>query len=425
MKASHAKAAKDQEVDDYVPNIDLNKPFPNGCDKIPLPIKGEQLKVLKRVFGVATWSYNQAVRMVFRDKSLEPTMAQLRKHIVNKSASVLSDKPYVTDVAYDIRDDAVADLLLAYKANEVKHREGSLHKSAGECYYKFRSKKDKSRVITIRSRSYNRGSTFLNKLLTDNNLQATVPTQVDYDLKLQLTWLDEVYLLVPRPLLKKTRDGPTRDRQSLKVCSIDPGIRTFGTVYDFDGEYYEWGKADAGWIVRYCQHMDRLKSKIDQCKNKRTILSLTRAYRRMAQHLRNRVKDFHHGFANWLCNRYQLILSPCLSSHQLGARRQRKISSKTVRNMMTWSHARFRDILLYTAQKYNDCYVEVCQEDYTSKTCGGCGHLHDSLGAGKVYRCSSSSGCAYSHGRDLNGARNIGLKWLTTNASLVVDSIRA
>ena len=51
---------------------------------------------------------------------------KLRQHIINKDAYILRDKAYIKDVKYDIRDDSVSDLILAYKANLQKHKNGSL-----------------------------------------------------------------------------------------------------------------------------------------------------------------------------------------------------------------------------------------------------------------------------------------------------------
>ena len=47
-----------------------------------------------------------------------------------------------------------------------------------------------------------------------------------------------------------------------------------------------------------------------------------------------------------------------------------------------------------------------------SKTCGACGWLHYKLGGAKVFRCGAA-GCGAVFDRDLNGARNILLRYLT------------
>ena len=85
--------------------------------------------------------------------------------------------------------------------------------------------------------------------------------------------------------------------------------------------------------------------------------------------------------------------------------RKKKLCNKTVRNMMSWSHYGFRNLLLDKAKKYTSAtQVIVVDEAYTSKTCGRCGWIHDRLGGSKVFQCNQ---CHLRIDRDVNGARNI------------------
>jgi len=54
-------------------------------------------------------------------------------------------------------------------------------------------------------------------------------------------------------------------------------------------------------------------------------------------------------------------------------------------------------------------YIE-CTEEYTSKVCGKCGSTNKNLGSQKVYQCTR---CDVEFDRDINGARNILIKFLT------------
>ncbi|CAG8576195.1 4226_t:CDS:2 [Ambispora gerdemannii] len=56
------------------------------------------------------------------------------------------------------------------------------------------------------------------------------------------------------------------------------------------------------------------------------------------------------------------------------------------------------------------CQVMVCIEEYTSKACGCCGHIHQKLDGSKVFHCPSYT---TELDRDINGARNILLRYLT------------
>ena len=66
--------------------------------------------------------------------------------------------------------------------------------------------------------------------------------------------------------------------------------------------------------------------------------------------------------------------------------------------------------LLAKAELYPACRVIVCDEAYTSKTCGQCGAINRKLGGSKVFRCKP---CGYTADRDASAARNILLRYLT------------
>ena len=122
-------------------------------------------------------------------------------------------------------------------------------------------------------------------------------------------------------------------------------------------------------------------------------------------------KEIHRKLAAWLCENYRVILIPVFeTSRMVATRGMRKISSKIVRSMLTWSHYAFRQLLKAKAELYPWVRVVECDEAYTSKTCGSCGEIHATLGGSKVFECKK---CAYTADRDLNGARNILLRWLT------------
>ncbi|WP_293287887.1 transposase, partial [Microcoleus sp. PH2017_26_ELK_O_A] len=85
------------------------------------------------------------------------------------------------------------------------------------------------------------------------------------------------------------------------------------------------------------------------------------------------------------------------------------------RQMLTWAHYRFKQIIKHQADKNGSIVVDV-SEAYTSKTCGNCGHIHRKLGGSKVFKCPN---CQTVIGRDLNGARNILLRALSDSTCSV------
>ena len=97
-------------------------------------------------------------------------------------------------------------------------------------------------------------------------------------------------------------------------------------------------------------------------------------------------------------------------------RGDRKIARKTVRGMCTWSHYSFRQALISKAELHPWVRVAVVNEAYTSKTCGGCGELHQNLRGNKTFTCPC---CYYKADRDINASRNILLRYLTREIGVV------
>ncbi|CAG8820724.1 12399_t:CDS:1, partial [Gigaspora margarita] len=53
--------------------------------------------------------------------------------------------------------------------------------------------------------------------------------------------------------------------------------------------------------------------------------------------------------------------------------------------------------------------------EYTSKTCGFCGYVYRKLGGSKIFHCPE---CKTELDRDINGARNILLRYFTKKESV-------
>ena len=75
--------------------------------------------------------------------------------------------------------------------------------------------------------------------------------------------------------------------------------------------------------------------------------------------------------AKWpsgLCLEYTMVLLPEFKTQRMVLRNNRRLSSKTARAMVTWSHYRFRQRLLSKTREYPWCRVVLVNESYTSKT---------------------------------------------------------
>ena len=99
----------------------------------------------------------------------------------------------------------------------------------------------------------------------------------------------------------------------------------------------------------------------------------------------------------------------------------RKMRSRTARQMATCAHDRFRQRLTFKCRQFG-CKVAIVNEAYTSKTCSCCGNVKYNLGGAKVYKCRA---CRAVMDRDVNGAKNIFLRNYEALGIFLVSSIGA
>ena len=85
---------------------------------------------------------------------------------------------------------------------------------------------------------------------------------------------------------------------------------------------------------------------------------------------------------------------------------KRNIGSKTVSEMLSLGHFEFRQRCI---NKLGD-RIKLVTEEYTSKTCANCGNINYDLGSSEIFNCLNEK-CNISIDRDVNGARNIFLKY--------------
>jgi putative transposase len=202
--------------------------------------------------------------------------------------------------------------------------------------------------------------------------------------------------------------------QTQKLIALDPGVRTFMT--GFDGrEFSEFGNGDFARIAKFCSRLDKMKSRHDKAeghKFKRLRYGLRRAMEKLRTKIKNLRSELHKQVASYLAKTYDVIFLPTFETSQMVARKKRKLKNKTARAMMTWAFYQFSQTLEHLCNRYGSKLVRVTEE-YTSKTCTKCGHVHRQLGGKKKFKCPE---CGYEMPRDFNGALGIFLKalWDTT-----------
>ena len=276
---------------------------------------------------------------------------------------------------------------------------------------------DKQQFFTRRNRSnepHHAGIIFdPNKLrVSQKNNQAgppnKLPDHLEYDGRLIYDKLGRAFLCVAEKIERKYRP----DREPV-VVSIDPGVRTPHVIYDADGFITEVGPDGMDRMYQIALRADDIQSKMaratgpgKKCRRR----YLRKAFLRLHDKIKRLVNDYHCRLCKWLCMTADVIIIPTFSPTQMVRRRRgRRLSKKSCRQLLTWAHYAFRQRLHFKAKEYPWVRVVECTEEYTSKTCGACGQIHQQLGGNKVFRCPQH-GCGYCVGRDHNGARNILIK---------------
>lgn len=363
---------------------------------------------LRKVLGTVRWTYNQCVAHLRQNLGLRPTKKLLRSLFVNNDSEAVVANPWLLETGYDIRDDAIKDFLTALKGNKTKMK----NKTQTHFQMQFRSKKNqKSETFYLRSRwIVRKKNTLVLKLPKGKPVtfwigQSAWKGPIAMDCKFQRSWTGQYHLCIPYAYGVDSQDPVPQ--QNLRVCSLDPGVRTFQTVFDAtQGCAYEVAPGDMGRIVRLCVFLDKLCSKRDKTTKAKKRYSYKRAARRLTLKIQNLVNEVHKQLAKHLSLHYDLILIPKFETSQMVNKAVRKLSSKTVRQMVGWAHYRFRQRLIFKCRQYGT-KIAVVDEAWTSKTCSECGSLHFHLGSKKVFSCPS---CKAIMDRDVNGAKNVFLK---------------
>lgn len=179
--------------------------------------------------------------------------------------------------------------------------------------------------------------------------------------------LEKYYLCISKPLeIRCDNQAPKSE-----IIALDPGVRTFVTGYMPDGQITEWAKNDVARIYRLQHTISKLQINCSQPNVRhRKRYKMKKAALRIHRKIRNIVDDSHKKLCKWL------ILLPEFGTQGMTRRYKRKIGKNTARALYAWSHYRFRMRLLNKIREYPSTKVLLVSEEYTSKTCGTCGHVH-------------------------------------------------
>jgi IS605 OrfB family transposase len=365
-----------------------------------VPTKDQQVQ-LKEWMGASRFMYNRTIHVIEKEKQ-KVNFQGIRNRLVPKKKLKKRDE-WLLQTPKDIRAESIHNVITAYSSAFTNIKKGHIKRF----HMRFRSKKhETSEWINIPKTSVaptedgKAMHVFKRYMKSPLTLKGDTLKSVDCDCKIHHNKeTNRWYFLIP------VKHSVTENQGTRKpIVSIDPGVKTFLTLYDPTGTVTKFAHDDMkNVIVPHYLKTDGLISVATKCKSKKTKRNLKLRIAIRREKLKNRVHDIHTRAAKHLVTNYDTVLIPDMGTSHMVKRMSGKTNRRT---LLGWSHYQFIQRLTYYGQKHR-CNVRVVTEEYTSKTCGVCGSLHPTLGNGDMYCCKKCGTCI---DRDTNGARNILLK---------------
>lgn len=359
----------------------------------------EQKKELKKWFGCRRWIYNKCLyyyNNTVKNENRKPKLQELRDKFV-KNQNYKTDNTWMLEYDFDLRDEALRDLVKNIKSNEAKEKPFKL---------KYKSKKEMTtESISVLSKKWNANDSFYSdifnkdKLKTSKNEKHLIPEILNYSSRLIKDKIDKYYIAIPEPL--KISDNQANN----KMIFIDPGQSIFITGYDPSGKIITIGKKDVGRIGRLQHYKNKLQGKIDVEKIKHKKYKMKKALLRINENVRNLVNDFHKKTTKFLTTNYNNIFIPKLNFHTC-----KKLNKKDKQKLASLRHCELVDRLIMKTREIKNCKLEIVNEAFTTKTCSGCGEQKETINKNRVYECVK---CGLEIDRDINASKNIMLRYFS------------
>lgn len=332
------------------------------------------------------------------------TLPKLRPLVMKSDKDLKEDELWQKEIPYDTRQLGLKDLIGNFKSCITNKKRGNIDKfQVG-----FKSKRNLNQVFFVNKKAMKDFSIFRRRLKKKAKLKTRKRHKCysNYTPKHDFIILREGYKYYI--LLLKERKTSFK-KANYDCVSLDPGVRTFQTYYSPNGVCGKIGDNIRKSINKLSEKVDKLKSLITKEVKKRTRFNMKKRCALLRTKAKNIVKDLHWQSCSFLVKNFQNIVIPQFRSKDMSNKNNRKIGKKTTRNMLDLSHYKFLEKLKFKCLEYQRNLI-IVSEEYTSKTCGNCGTINNKLRGSKVFKCDK---CKVVIDRDMNGARNILVKYLT------------
>lgn len=352
--------------------------------KIRIYLTAEQRCLARQWFGVSRLVYNRTIEYLQKPDT-KANWKAIKTDLLNGLPE------FCKAVPYQIKSIAIKDACTAVQEAKKKYKQTGQIQTP-----KFRSRRNPVQSCYI-PKSAVKPEGIYYTIMGGIRFTEKLPKEFG-DCRMSMAY-GHFYLCVPEKIVTSPSENQGR------VVAIDPGVRTFATFFS-ENSFGKLGEGDFSRIQRLCQHLDDLISGSSKASSA-TKRRMRKAAGRMRSKIRNLIDELHHKVARFLVDNFDVILLPTFETSQMSRRGKRRIRSKTVRSMLSFSHYRFKKFLKHKAFETGKLILDVC-EAYTSKTVSWTGELLN-IGSAKQIK-SKIDGRILD--RDVNGARGIWLRAL-------------
>jgi putative transposase len=409
--------------------------------KIRIYPNSEQKKLFNKCFDVSRFIYNKGVEVInktyqdqlnnykkqnengcitckaktennfFCDKhkkqklkwKLPLTLPTLRPMVMKSDKDLTENELWQKEVPYDTRQLVLKSLITNYKSAISNKRSGNIK----EFKFKFKRKDNPQQIMFVCKKAMIGGCIFKRRLKKKSKILFEKRHDIysNYTPKHDFSIIKEhnkFYVIYSKERISSYKNA------KYDVCSLDPGVRSFQTYYSPEKCCGSIGDNVNNKLTTMNNKLDKLSSIINSVSG-RTKHNIKKRCLSLRTKMKSFVRDLHWQTCSFLTKNFGTIIIPEFKSKNMVKKdKTRKIGKRTVREMLGLSHFSFLQKLKFKCSEYNRKLI-ITTEEYTSKTCGNCGELNQKLGSSKVFHCRK---CNLHIDRDLNGARNILIKYL-------------
>lgn len=384
--------------------------------KIKIYFTNKQKNIVNKWFDIYRYMYNQTLYYIKTHR--EFNYYKLRSIMKNSINNKMKEEIKKSKIPSHTIDYAIKDVVSAFKSNFTKLK----NKDITKFRMRYKKCKNPNQKITLEDSCFsmsklNSNNFFINTLFDgyDELKNTFCPSVLGKYIKSSepINYIDKTCVLcynknkdefilnVPYDVNKSYKNN----EDTRNICSIDPGVRTFLTIYS-PNEVVSIGNNCQELISKKLKRIDKLRKKIDIKKNenydKKDLLKLKKRCSIFYDKLKNQIKDLHYKSISFIKKSYKVVLLGNMSTKSTTS--NKKDLPKIVKRQLNMlKHYSFNLLLKYKAEIENIYYKQV-DESYTSKTCGNCSNVKKKRNKTKEYNCTK---CGIKIDRDINGAFNI------------------